>query len=634
MPIAAVVLGLAWLLPGELPWGAGVVLVILTFLAVALHGWALGRSYQLMISEAGIRLRGGVLRRARSSSPAEVPQAARCSAGPIAQIFGVRGLHVRTASRTSHLAIPALDQDDCFRAMSLISVITARWSNPIDLDSADHGLDDAAPEEPTLENRAETGVEWRRFHPLSPFIRAFVLIIAILLAAAGFNYLWTLNALTWLGADEQRSWWGPMLWAGIVLSVLLAAGFVLHWYFHRFAVDDQRLYLRSGALIRHHRSVLLERVQSIDLEQPEYLRPFGLVALTLHVAEQDTTTARLRFLNRPEAERLRQQFLRNVGRTAADTERQDSEDSVTEEHDASATGDFILPGRRIAAAMTWSWGTLILLGALFMATLSNGLALVFALLAPQAGTVEDFRGIIAHPLLIIPLVIAALSAYWGLLKRTYRYRARVEGSRVIVQAELIQRIHYTIPLKRLQSIRISQPPIYRPFGWYKVSVVVAGYGFADQDKTQIIPAGSLDEVIGFCRELLLAGLDLDVTARELRIGLLGEGPETGYTVIPWRGQWRKPWTGRRAGFRLDHQTLLMRDGALVPRVTVVPRTKMQSVTCNQGIIFRALNLWTVQAHLTDGTYSARVTAQPTEPARELLKTFDRHPHLADSPPAG
>jgi len=143
-----------------------------------------------------------------------------------------------------------------------------------------------------------------RPHPLTPFIRGWIVLVAI--------------AVTWLqqlprgGEDGFEPGDVGALLPIVAVVVLLAAtiGFV-SWYFTRFVIDDEELRLETGAIFKSSKRVPFERLQSVDILQPLAARIFGLAELRIEVGAGDSTL-RLRYLTRSRAARLREYLLARV----------------------------------------------------------------------------------------------------------------------------------------------------------------------------------------------------------------------------------------------------------------------------------------------------------------------------------
>ena len=74
----------------------------------------------------------------------------------------------------------------------------------------------------------------------------------------------------------------------------------------------------------------------------------------------------------------------------------------------------------------------------------------------------------------------------------------------------------SVPVNRIQGVRISRPLLWLPLGWYRVDIVILGYvssdeGDNDQSSTVLLPVATKDEV-ELALDRILPGVDLDAVA--------------------------------------------------------------------------------------------------------------------------
>ncbi|HEY9470890.1 MAG TPA: PH domain-containing protein, partial [Propionibacteriaceae bacterium] len=139
-----------------------------------------------------------------------------------------------------------------------------------------------------------------RPHPLTPFVRGWLVFVAIAIG-------WGREIVT--NAGENQFELGGLLWILPVLAVvvLLAAiaGFI-SWYFTQFVIDDEELRIDTGAIFKKSTKIPFERLQSVDIVQPLAARIFGLAELRL---DAGNSTTKLRYLTRSKASRFRDYLL-------------------------------------------------------------------------------------------------------------------------------------------------------------------------------------------------------------------------------------------------------------------------------------------------------------------------------------
>ena len=146
---------------------------------------------------------------------------------------------------------------------------------------------------------AEFEKRTRRPHPLTPLIRGWLLLVAIVLAV-GREFLPD-------GRDDgglRRQSLGFLFGvAGAAVLLAVVAGFVSWWSTH-FVIDDREVRVDTGVLWRRSARVGFARLQSVDIVQPFAARPFGLVELRIDAGGGDRPLV-LRYLRRAHADGLR-----------------------------------------------------------------------------------------------------------------------------------------------------------------------------------------------------------------------------------------------------------------------------------------------------------------------------------------
>ena len=95
-----------------------------------------------------------------------------------------------------------------------------------------------------------------------------------------------LGQLVWLAVDPTAPWIHALAAAGTVVGSVLFVGVVPVWRYrvHRWDVDPQAVYTRSGWLTQERRIAPISRVQTVDTERGPLDRLFGLATVTVTTA--------------------------------------------------------------------------------------------------------------------------------------------------------------------------------------------------------------------------------------------------------------------------------------------------------------------------------------------------------------
>ncbi|MDT7571420.1 MAG: putative rane protein [Actinomycetota bacterium] len=389
-----------------------------------------------------------------------------------------------------------------------------------------------------------TGDDWRRLHPLSPVLRGWRILL-VLVAAFGQQGL------------RQEEGFDPLyLGLGVLAATLLgtAVGF-LSWRQTRYRVTDSELQIDSGVLQRRSRRVPLARLQTVDLVRPVVARVLGLAELRLEVVGGGKSEAPLAYLAEDDARALRGRLLAAVAGRAHDIAEETHEGVLVQ-----------VPTGTLVAS--------ILLGTPLVAT-----AVLVAVLAAIAIVQPDAAPAVAF---------AALPTYAGVVTLTGRRVLQEYGFTVAESADGLRLRHglldtrsQTIPAGRVQAIRVLEPLLWRPFGWVRVEVDVAGYG-AGRGEEQAATNALLPVAPRAFAEALVGRV-------------LGGGLPVAAASVPERARWRAPLSRSRLRAGLDDRHLVTTHGVLTTTTDVIPLAKIQSLRLTSGPWQQRLRLATVHA---------------------------------------
>ena len=170
---------------------------------------------------------------------------------------------------------------------------------------------------------------------------------------------------------------------------------------------------------------------------------------------------------------------------------------------------------------------------------------------------------------------------WRRLSGQYGFVA-VEGPEgVRIRRGLLQTISETVPYSRIQAVRQVQPLLWRPFGWVRLEVDVAGVSARNQR----------GEGTGVVRKAVMpVGSQQD--SWHLLARLLG-APDPLRTPPPARARWKAPLSFHFLSAGYDNSHAMCVTGRLNRTTTWVPFEKTQSIRRVQGPLARPLGLATV-----------------------------------------
>ncbi|WP_051423444.1 PH domain-containing protein [Arthrobacter sp. MA-N2] len=449
----------------------------------------------------------------------------------------------------------------------------------------------------TQEQTAVDG-DWHRVHPASPFVRGWVALVAIVYFFGRDTFERALQGRGNIGDNlNDRT---PWLLAGGGAVLLLALGsFVLSWYFTRYQLAEGYVRVNTGFLFKQQRQARLDRVQAIDIVQPLLARIFGLAELKFEVADAGHSAVRLSYLRLAQAKQLRATIL---GRAAGIA---DGSETVEVPEAPELVVLYLPPGRLV--------GSLILSEQSFFIVLS-------AIASVLLSVLTESRAFILY---LIPAILGLGTAYWRSFNKGYNFTAAISPDGIRLRYGLLDTQAQTVPPGRIQAVKVTQPPLWRILGWYRIHVNVAGYGehhrSEAEHRTMLLPVGRKSEVM-MMLSLVLPDPGTAEPERVFTAGLTGLDSDAGFVTTPKRAWILSPLGWRRNGFLATDTALLLRSGRWWRKLVLVPHQRTQSMALHQGPLARLFGVADLVLHTTPGPVAPRLIQAATA---EAVGLFDQ-----------
>ncbi|MET2011442.1 PH domain-containing protein [Microbacterium chocolatum] len=490
--------------------------------------------------------------------------------------------------------------------------------------------------------------EWHRLHPLTPLLRGgLFLLVVIGIVVANLRDRLIAIFFPWTGEDgvdvdmqgdpvdfviDNNLYLVALLIVVGVLAVLVG-GFYLSWRFHTFRITDDDVEVRSGILFRTQRRAPLDRVQGVNLTRPMIARLLGMAKLEVIGAGADGNV-RLEYLSTENSEAVRADILRLASgqRLAEESARREAAGSrgaaIGQTVSRGLTG--LIEGDEAPVAEPESVVDIPVARLILSHVVST--TTVMLILGVVAVSVGAIRGTPWLLFAIIPGLIG-VGAYWvRSIIRSLRYSIAPTPDGVRITFGLLTTITETVPPGRIHAVEITQPILWRPFGWWAIRINrLSGRNAADTSADQFttaLPVGTAADV-----ERVLRLLQPRVPAGEWGMivaqGMVGPGRRRvkpvgaggaegdagstdaaadGFRTSPRRAWPLRPLSWRRNGFRLTPDLLLLRRGFIWRRLAIVPLARLQSIGIDQGPLDRALRVAALRAHIVSGPVYASLGA--------------------------
>jgi putative membrane protein len=467
--------------------------------------------------------------------------------------------------------------------------------------------------------------EWHRMHPLTPLLKGglfLLVVIGIVVANLRERLIeWFFPAvLPSFDGETPPDITGYIFEHDLLITailvvlgvlVLLLVVFWTSWRFHTFRITDDDVEVRSGVLFRTHRRAPLDRVQGVNLTRPLVARLFGLAKLEVVGAGTDANV-KLEYLTTTNAETIRADILRLAsGRRLGAAGAPAAGDARTRVQAArSVVGAGItglIEGDDAAADEPDSVVHIPPLRLLASRLLSFSLVMLIAFVVVVI--VGALNGIPWVLFTFIPAVLGFAAYFVNSLVKSLRYSIAPVSSGVRLTFGLFTTVTEIVPPGRVHALEIRQSILWRPFGWWSISVNrLTGRSSTDTTTDQfttVLPVGTRADVEAVLR-LLLPALDDADWAAMLHAGIEGPAADDPYLTTPRRARMLRPLSWRRNGLLLTRDALFLRRGYIWRHLGVFPLARMQSLAIAQGPLDRALGVASVTANVVAGTVTTRV----------------------------
>lgn len=508
--------------------------------------------------------------------------------------------------------------------------------------------------------------EWERLSPLSLLLRGGIVLVAVI----GWVVSQFVDRLTkgisegLPGAPDDPSDGAlteviahPWIALGVLLLGLLAVAGVawVSWRFTRFRISRGHVELRTGWLFRQQRQVPMERIQAVEIGRPLLAQLLGLAKVVVQSAGGRDSNVTLAFLPLARAHDVRDRIQRaaaaaDEGAPGTPGAGVDGGPAAPVEvtaggpmpsggptaHDGSrGVGGSGLPGDLLGLAPDSGRPVLsVPNGRLILASVLHG-AVIWLVVGLVAWGVVGYAlsrafgspiGFLGSLPALVPAAFGLLSTRVHEVLRHGNFSMTDHGGALRILHGLTDHRTTTVPKRRVQAIELRQSMWWRPLGWWRAQVNVAGVHDDADDRTNetvVLPVGTLEQAIA-----VLGLIDPAVDPAQVEVGALGEGGEPGWVTAAPSARYLDPLSWRRRGYAVSGHGVLIRSGRFSRSLVSVPHARIQSLTLAQGPVQRWLGLAGVALVSTPGPVAPVIEHLTVTAAEELLREEAARSHAA------
>jgi len=410
---------------------------------------------------------------------------------------------------------------------------------------------------------------------------------------------------------------------GVLYGLVALPAIVLQYLRFSYRITPKQIVIQKGVLRRQNRSIPIERIQNIQIEQNLVARLIGLAKVTIETAGSSATEGALEYVGLSSAREIRQAVRSFQHRSAPASDAAEADD--TDSRDSETLFAMSLPHVLLSGAFRFS---LFYIALVFSALqLVDPEAIVERVLRSQGRIDQITETMAAHPALaIVASIVVAGVLGWisGIaihLARYYGFRLWLDGDKLRKRHGLFTVTEGTVPLKKVQALILRTNPFMRAFGWYELEVQTVGMNVNEQGHRVIAPFAQYEDILALARRVRSFELPdafgavsrLTIRRRFFRYTLAMSAAllpgayfwpadwwHLGGAALPWWGFLLVPlllgWAilqYRNHGYAVQDDGFYVRRGVLSHYLWILPTEKFHAFHATATIFQRRLDLKTL-----------------------------------------
>ncbi|HWL11961.1 MAG TPA: PH domain-containing protein [Ureibacillus sp.] len=304
-------------------------------------------------------------------------------------------------------------------------------------------------------------------------LRELILPFLIIFFANGFSV--TFN-------PGDSNFWSTLIPLGIFLLIIvlrLINGF-LKWWTYVYWFEEKELRVEYGLFVKKKRYIPFDRIQSFNYKEGIFHRLFGLVQVMVETAGSTNGKPEviLTAITKEAANQI--ELVTRKSKEQAELQADDLEVEELAEPTARVIHKMNTKSLLILATTSSSMGVVV---AGVAAVLSQ-----FAELIPFERIFEELSSFIKFGFIAISLAVFMTFLVTWLVAviitfiNYYNFTVVEEDDRLTITRGLLEKKKVTIPLNRIQAIKVVENPLRQIFGFAAVAVESASGGFGGEEK--------------------------------------------------------------------------------------------------------------------------------------------------------
>ncbi|KZZ85203.1 PH domain-containing protein [Bacillus sp. SJS] len=464
--------------------------------------------------------------------------------------------------------------------------------------------------------------EPKRLHPAAAIINFIKLLKEMIIPLVIFIF-----------ANRGDGLLGVLMYSGAGLFLLLLIAFsLIRWLKFTYRIEEDELRIEQGLFVKQKRFVPVERVQTINTRAGVIQQLFGLVRLEIETASGGAEAEiELTAISKSEAAAIKHALNERKNVIKAENTGEVRLEDQSELLDEKLT--YKMTRKELLIGAATSSGIGVVLSAIF----AFGSQLDEVLPVDSIFKRFEFLTHSGVPFLafviFLGFFIAWLLSIAGILLKYSGFKLEKTGDEFVISRGLIEKNQLTIPIRRIQAVKITENPLRQPLGYATVQLICAS-GKADNDglSAAIFPFVKTKEAVKLLEEFLpeytYSMEKISVPKRALRKyvfrytwpSLIPAGiliflfPHWGWfslILIPLFALFGF-WAHKDSGYRIGGEQLTLHARAISKYSVVLPKKRMQQMQITQSVFQKQGDLATAGTSVMSNVFGAHFSVKDLE----------------------
>ncbi|MFE8698855.1 PH domain-containing protein [Cytobacillus sp. FJAT-53684] len=445
--------------------------------------------------------------------------------------------------------------------------------------------------------------EPKRLHPISAVISCLKQIKDLIIPFLVFVVFGSKNGIF------------QLIISAVIIVIVLVIG-ILTWLRYTYRLEEGELRIEYGVFVRKKRYIPFERIQSLDLSEGILQRPFGLVKVKVETAgSSGEAEAVLTAITKADANLIQQTLSAAKASVRTENVEEPKENII-----------YKLSTKELLQLASTSGGVGVVLSAVIAFVFQFEEIIPYERIFSSLGNFIS-SGIMTVSILIFVGFLAAWAiALIGTMVKYAGFTVKKTDDDLVITRGLLEKRQLTLPLYRIQAIRISENLIRQPLGLCTVYLESAGGSAKDTESARVmlLPITKRDAISAilspYFEDYHLEPAILPVPRRAIRRymfrGLLFVLPIIAVSVLFFR-----PWgylsfvlvllsllwsylNYKDAGWKVENQQLTLRYRTIIKNTVFMKRNRIQSLKTQESYFQNKKELASIEAKVMSGSGGA------------------------------